>query len=439
MLVTPIRSGFWRFVERPIGAVAGPLILASGLSAQTLPVPTLPPEKPPETGKTPQTPATGASISETAPSARWEYGLGVGVGYDSNIDFRVPDGPSGSALSPRGNVARVFRSPQGQLRLGGMANWIGYPNQEALNRYNAGLNLDGGYRSSVNTTWQVGASYQIGYSDHSRVLDDQGVLLPLVQTRTATAGLGVTRTVGVQTSLRLSGRFYRTEFDQQDIDTYGLRNGQSLRATTGLERRFGLRNSAAGEYSLEAVGKEGDQSYLTHFGSLQWNHLLSPRSGLLLEAGGSYTPESAEAGLSRRGHFYGGVSYSRQVRLSSVTLVARREVVPAFGLGVSRIQNRLGLSASIPIRRHWTLQLSGTRRTADSAETPEGTSLVYGSRAEAFVGLTRRLGQHFEVSTEGRYRRRGATGTVPEIEQYAAGVFLSLVKSSGSSGGRSGP
>jgi hypothetical protein len=39
--------------------------------------------------------------------------------------------------------------------------------------------------------------------------------------------------------------------------------------------------------------------------------------------------------MERRQSFYGGASYSREVGLSSVVLFARREVVPAFGLGVS--------------------------------------------------------------------------------------------------------
>ncbi len=437
MRVIPIPSGLWRCVERPIGAVVGPLILASGLSAQTAPVPTLPlpPQAPPGTGATPKTPATGAGVTDTAPPAQWDYGLGVGVAYDSNIDFRMPDGPSSWALTPRGNVARLFRSPQGQLRLGGTANWIGYQSEDALSRYNADFGLDGSYRSSVNTTWTVGASYQLGYSDRSQVLGEQGVMLPLVKTQTSAARLAVVRAVGVQTAVRLQGRFFRTEFNEEDIETFGLSNGQSVRGTAGLERRFASRNTAAVEYSLEAAEREGAQAYLTHFGSLQWNYFVTPRSGLLLEAGASYTPESVEAGLERREYFYGGASFTRQVGVSTVSLIARREVLPAFGLGVSRAQNRFGLSARIPIRHVWSLLLSGAYRMAD---IPEGAPDDYGNRNEATVALTRRLGQHFEVSGEGRYRRRGATDVSPEIDQFLAGVFISLVGPSSTSGGQSG-
>jgi hypothetical protein len=348
----------------------------------------------------------------------------------------VPDGPSSWALRPRGNVARVVRSRQGELRLGAQANWIGYRSQEALNRYSADVSLDGTYRTSVHTTWQLGGAYQVGYSDHSRVLDEQGVMLPLVRTRTSAAKLAVGRAVGLQTTLHVDGRFYRTDFDQQDIDTYGLREGQSMRGTASLDHRLGLRNTAAIEYSLEAVDRQDRQPYETHFGSLRWNYLLRPRSALLVQAGASNTPDAAEAGLERQTYFFGGASYGRQVGSSSITLVARREVVPAFGSGLSRIQDRFGLSARIPIRQHWTLQLAGTHRRSG---TPEGSATDYGDRNEASAALSRRLGKHFEVSGEGRYRHRAATSSQPMIDQFVGGVFLTLVGAPGASGSRSAP
>ena len=129
------------------------------------------------------------------------------------------------------------------------------------------------------------------------------MLLPLVKTRTAAGDLGVTREAGgadiVAPRRALSTAPSSIE---QDADALGLVDGQSLRGTAGLERRFGSRDSTAIEYSLEsalarqspeAAEGDGGQYYLTHFGSLQWSHLLSPRSGFLLEAGASYTPDAA--------------------------------------------------------------------------------------------------------------------------------------------------
>jgi hypothetical protein len=428
----------------PVCGVFGTLVLATIASAQTLPVPTLPPEPPPAVG--PTTPGQGVPAVEAGALAparprRWEYGLGVGVGYDSNIDFRVPDGPSSWAISPRGNFARVFRSRRGELRLGGTGNWTGYQDYEHLNRYSAGASLDGTYRSSPNTTWRGSAAYEYGYSDSSRILSDQGVLLPLVRTRTVTGSIGVTRALGQRTSFRLDGRVYRTKFDEEEDQALGLVDGQSLRGTAALEHKLGSRDSTAIEYSLEAtlalpgaVQSDANQHYLTHYGSLQWSHLLSPRSGFLLEAGASYTPDAIQAGLERRESFFGGISYNRQVKRSSITLFARREVAPAFGLGVSRIENRFGLNTTIPMGRAWTLGIAGTHV---EPETPENVTYTYGTPDEASVVLARTLGRHFQISGEGRYRRRAATSTFPEIEGYQAGLFLSLINPGGGAGSRS--
>lgn len=420
----------------PVAAAVGLLLLAGTMAAQTLPVPALPPEQPPNV--VPGAPGQGVPTADVGvapgvqPRRPWEYGLGVGIGYDSNIDFIVPDGPSSWAISPRGNLSRTFWSPQGELRLGGTGSWVGYREQQDLNRYTGSVSLDGTHRSSL-TTWRGGASYELGYSDSSEILGEQGVLLPLVETNTIRGSLGVSRMLGLRTSFRLDGRFYRTEFDEEDSDDLGLVEGQSLRGTVGLERRLSSRDTLALEYSLEdALAREppepleedGSRHYLTHFGSLQWSHLLSPRSGFLLEAGASYTPDAERVGLERRESFYGGVSYSRQVRRSAFTLFARREVAPAFGLGVSRVENRFGLTATIPMGRAWTLQLMGRHVRP---ETPEGAEYTYGTPDEAFVTLSCRLGRHFEVSGEGRYRRRGATGEFLTIEAYQAGLFVSLV------------
>jgi hypothetical protein len=423
------------------GAAAVPLLLSAALSAQTLPVPTLPPDAPSAAG--PGSPDAGSAAAagvgvpaETRPQP-WEYGIGLGAGWDSNIDFLVPDGPSGTVLSPRANLARVFWGPHGELRVEGAGNWLGYPEQKSLSRFYADLRLEGNYHPSLNTTWRVNASYDLGYSDSSLVLGDQGVLLPLVKARTLAGALGVTRRLGTRTSLRLDGRVFRTEFAQEGSDIVGLVDGQSVRGTTGLERRLGSRDTVALEYALEsALGRDlGDAAggsrryYLTHYGSLQWSHVLSPRDGFLLEVGASYTPDAAQAGLERRESFYGGASYSRRVGQSSVTLFARREVTPAFGLGVIRLDNRFGLSATIPMGRAWTLRVTGSHVMP---ETPAGAAGAYSTPDEAFVALGRRLGRHFEISGETRYRRRGASGTLPEIEGFQVGLFLSLLSPSGS-------
>jgi hypothetical protein len=151
---------------------------------------------------------------------------------------------------------------------------------------------------------------------------------------------------------------------------------------------------------------------------------------LLLEAGASYTPNAAQAGLERQESFFGGASLSRRVKRSSVSAFVRREVAPAFGTGLSRLELRVGLDANIPMGRAWELRMLARHI---QPETPEGAERVFASGGDAFAALGRRLGRRLEISAEGRYRRRGATSASPMIQAYQAGLFVTVLTPAGRS------
>jgi hypothetical protein len=350
----------------------------------------------------------------------WEYALGASVVWDSNVAFLVPDGQSGVALQPSGGVARTFAGPRGQLRLTAAGSWIGYPDQSAPDRQYADFAVEGRHRPSPGTLWRGGASYGFGYSDSSRILLEQGVFLPLVKAQSSASAAGLSQDLGKRTSMRIDGRYFRTVFDSP-----GFVDGESIRGTVALDRRISGRSTAAIEYSLEGVlsDREGD-SYLTHFGSLQWTRTLSPRSAILLEVGASYTPDAARAGLDRKESFFGGASFSRQLDRSNVTLFVRREVAPAFGIGGSREEVRAGLNATVPMGRRWEVRMTGR---LIQPRVPEDIPQHHGSGHDAYVALGRRVHRHLELSVEGRYRRRGATSSVATLESIQAGLFLTLI------------
>jgi hypothetical protein len=412
-----------RFLEATLGL----LVAASGLTGQTLPEPTLPPT---EAAPSPETPPDGLALPVRAVDGRplmrpqrWEYALGVGGRWDSNIEFLDAGVRSSAAVVPRGSLARVFWRPRGQLRLRAAGRWIGYADREEQGRGYADFGLDARYRLSPSTTWEANASYTIGHSDSSQPLLDQGVLLPLVKTRTLTGALGVSRQLGARTALRVGGRIYRTEFDEQS-----LVDGESVRGTLAIERRLGSRSTAALVYSLEDVLSDPQgRSYLTHFGSLQWTRVLSPRAAVLFEGGASYTPGAARATLERRESFFGGAGLSLQLKRSNLTAFVRREVVPAFGAGVSRLETRTGLNAFIPIGRDWWVRAAATHVQPDATT---GVARVYGPADDASVVLGWSLGGRLELTSEAAYRRRGATSALPSIEAFQVGVFLNLLSAS---------
>jgi hypothetical protein len=393
---------------RALAGLAAALVLDARLLAQTLPVPALP--------------ADGALAAEPRRPPPWEYALGLGTGYDSNIDFLVPDGPRGALFLPRGALARVLASPRGRLRLTAAGGWTAYPQEGELGRYQAEGRIDGSWRSSPATTWRADARHGAGHTDSSPILLAQGVSLPVVRMRSTAAALGV-RKEGTATAFRADARYHRAAFDSG-----ALIDGRSLRGTLALERALGSRNTGALEYALESVLSDAEgRSYRTHFASLQWTRLLSPRSALLVEAGASYTPDAARAGLERREGFFGGASFNRQVGRAGLTLFVRREVTPAFGLGVSRLETRAGLGTTAPVGRDWELQIMASHVRPDAV----AGGRPYGVTDDAFVSLGRRLGRRLEVSAEARYRRRGAARTLPEVQAVQASVFVTVLSPSG--------
>jgi hypothetical protein len=121
------------------------------------------------------------------------------------------------------------------------------------------------------------------------------------------------------------------------------------------------------------------------------------------------------------------MTLTRQVKRSSLTAFARREVVPAFGTGFSRLEFRGGLRASIPFGQWWDLSLAGTYIVPAS---PSGAAAPYADASEASLALGRRFGDRIRVSAESSYRRRGAVDVLPATDGFNAGLYLSLVSPS---------
>ena len=142
--------------------------------------------------------------------------------------------------SLRGETSRACSgAPRASCAWEGRGDWIGYLDQRDLSQYDVDLSLDGSYRSSLNTTWRASGSYNFGNSSSSVVLADQGVLLPLVKTRTLAGAWASPGQLGLRTSLSIDGRVYHTVFDQDDAEALGLVDGQSIRGSASLDRKAG--------------------------------------------------------------------------------------------------------------------------------------------------------------------------------------------------------
>jgi hypothetical protein len=359
------------------------------------------------------------TLESEAQSQRWDYALGTGLTWDSNIDFVTPAGPKGIVVAPRGSLARLFAIPHAQLRATAAASAIGSSSGSAPGRYDGNLGFDASYRPSPSTRWRASGSYGLGYTDSSRSLLEQGVVLPVVKARVLTGSLGLTRSTGSRTSLRVDARFQHADFDPPS-----LVGADSARSAVGLERRLSDRSTTALEYALESVRMDqGRGSYLTHRGSFQWAYLVSPRSTLLLDAGSTYTRDAARAALDDRQNLFGGASFTRRAKRSSLTLLVRRDVTPVLGLGASLRELRLGLGATVAAERAWELRIAVSYVRPDMLRAAQALSAA---SDDVFAALDRRLGSRLDVSGELRYRRRAAS-QIPGVETFRAGLYVTLI------------
>jgi hypothetical protein len=409
---------------------AGAILSAAGAAAQTEPIPVVPP---PELTAPRADPAQRAGRQPPAtvrapyaqPIQPWEYGLALGVGWQKNVTFTSIDVPSDYTGVLGAGLARHFRSPRGEVTLRGRSTGYLYDSLDQFNRVEAAASLEGDWRLSPRTRASLIARFGYNHSDSSRVLDDQGVFLPLVRTYTYSAAAGIAQQLGRRSTLRLEARALRVDFDSDSFV-----NGDSLRVSAGLDRRLGSRDTLGLVYSIERA--RGRRDIDTHFGSLRWTR--SWRStALLLQGGASFTDQAAAAELERSWRFFGGVSLNRQVRRLSLTAFYRRELIPAFGFSTVRLVDRVGLRARLPFGRRWGARLSGIY----VADAPEQTSPSRIRSTQVAASLGGALARWFGVSFVARYRRRLGSDSNPPVEGYAAGVFLT-VGNNGRDGGLPG-
>jgi hypothetical protein len=337
----------------------------------------------------------------------------MAASYATNVDF-VAGARGDTLLNPRGDLARLFRSKQGQLRVRSAVSGLVYANQTDRNRVDAEVGVDGTRILSPNATLRADASGSLGHTDSSRLLYDQGVLLPLSRTRSAQASAALDQKLGVRSSFGIDVRGYLTDFaDPLLVDS------RSLRISVGLNRQMSEHNRLGLQYSLEQT--RSDASYRTNYASLQWSHALSRQSALLVEGGASRTGDAAISVLPASWNFYGGSTYSRAVGRNRILMFVRREVLPTFGVGGLRLSDRFGLTAMIRMGRTWGLDLSATHTDQSASAEVESE---HPSSDEGTLTLRKDVGLRTSIAATGSYRHRGPDATRPSVNSVQAGVSI---------------
>ncbi len=124
----------------------------------------------------------------------WDYSLGIGAWWQSNVAFDSSKVPSDLSASARAMVSRRFEGSQSHLTVTLGGSGYAYPDVSQYNRLDGDAVLDGLWQVSSRTSGSIQGSFFYGHTDNAKILTDQGVLLPLARTLSysATAGLSTT-------------------------------------------------------------------------------------------------------------------------------------------------------------------------------------------------------------------------------------------------------
>ncbi len=390
----------------PVPGLLGPQI-------PSIPPPTVPTPTPPRPGAAePGAPERPPVVSKAVPPRAWTFSMGLGVGWDENIDASVANGPSSWAGVLSARLSYLHYRPNGQIRVSAGGSATGYRDFHEYNRPNGGGSVDGRWRLARDVDASLSAGYAYGHTDNSDWLMDQGLLYPLSPMQTYTGSARLSWRVAGRTSMYADARGVRTDFESA-----GLSTSNSARVSVGLDQAIGKRDSLGLESAWERAWEP--EQLETLFASAQWRHTLTPRTGIFLEGGVSWTTGSPPDKLARGNNFFGGASLSRQIGGKSIINAGyRREVVPVFGIGGARLVDRFNLAFSATLGRSWLAGFGATYALESDPASGGSFSTVYSD-----ASLGRRLGRYWSLSVAGRYRRGETAAALREA--YRVGAYLS--------------
>jgi hypothetical protein len=348
---------------------------------------------------------------------RWEYAVGAGAGWESDVGLQVSTpGPSDFGGSTFLDVSWLAVRPRSRTRMAGGATATVYAEQTDYNRWEGDAGFSTSRKLSRNTTGALGLAADYGYTDTSRILSDQGQILPITRAISYAGNIGVSTRLSSRNDLRVNARAYRVDFPDSDL----LQDSTSLRLTAAFDRRLGQRDTLGAEYSSEGANRvEGSLTYWTHYVSANWQRTVARETSLRVRMGASYTP-ALEGETSQLWRFYGGVGLSRTVRGSRLGAAYNREVLPVFGLEGVRFADRFTLTAAIPLGRSWQMDLAAYyMMDAETAASGDRAASTDGS-----AGLSTRLSRRSWLSARGRYYRRASFEGIPTLDNYRVGLFF---------------
>jgi hypothetical protein len=351
-------------------------------------------------------------IGTERPTSTFLFSLGIHGGYESNIEFFVPDGPSDAWGTVRASLGHTRRSPRGHFSLSLDGAGTRYQDIRTFDHIDGAGSIAASRRLSERSTlsFSGGASYLP--TELSRTLITSGLVLPRDSTLGISGGLGLDVRSGDKGTIAIN-----VLYDSIDFDSPDLLDTQSANGTFRLSRKLSTRSDLSFTYGFLGTFVE-DSRFDNHWAALGWTRQVHRRLSLSLASGLGYSREPLETDEVAEGwHYYGTAALDGRIRGATVSLQFRRSVNPAYGLGGNLLSYGALLSASIPIGRRALLSFSGVHTwSEDPTSQTEQFVSDDGTGSFSFQFL-RDLGM---VLAYGYRRSDPAAGEV--VESYRASI-----------------
>jgi Putative beta-barrel porin 2 len=359
--------------------------------------------------------AQNAISSTGAPAGPgWSFHVETQGDFESNPNFQAaPNDASDISGSAGGGFGYGRVGSRGTFSLSGEGRGLFYRELTSLNTVTFGGSMAARYRPGPKTDLMFNGTVTNDYTRHSDILLSQGIVLPQSRVLTMRFDAALSHSLSTRTSLSVSGRFERAEFDSP-----GLSDGTTLDGTVSLSHRLNQTVSLRVGYSHDQIDSDiQKRSVDTGYGGARI--VVNPRTDVDVNVGASSTGGGTGG---RKITPYGGAALTVKHPRLVMTLAYNHQVREDYGFGQVSEADLASFNLNRVFGRRkasYYASLTYALNRAPNASSPgeDFSSETYG----ATVGLQVPMGRRIRVDGGYAYFRTSQ----PQIDSHTAFVALS--------------
>lgn len=364
--------------------------------------------------------APSTLVSQTASSSpnapRWRFSLGVKEDLQSRVQLSTASDESDLVSRLGGTLSYERKGPRLLLALNGSGSGLFYRHLNRLNRFSYTGGVVGSYVASPKLTLTFADAVTSAYTYDTPSLVEEGILLPLVLSRTNRALAGIAYQVSPRTAITIDGRHDLVKFDSSS-----LVSGSRLSTSSALRRQVSKSHSLGFVYGFNRYVNRDRVTYLNSV-SPAWRGTLNRWLDASASVGAGWVDDSVEP--AGRFLLVSTVALSAHFQHSTVAVRARRDVTPAYGLGRNRQSDSVSLDLSRNFGTKVTFLILGS---VSSSDDPFNADTVIGILSQNHLAsLSYEVSRDLSLTGGYTYRSRNSGGpSSPGVHSHGAQISLS--------------